>query len=150
MPARADIVAKAREFLGTPFQHQGRLKGKAMDCVGLVLCVAEELSIVDVEGNPILGAQYLNYGPQPTDRFVYDECLRRLRAKRAEEPLESGDVLSLRVPSVPCHVAIVSELQGGFGMVHAYSGGPEKVVEHVLDWKWCRRIEGVFSFPGTD
>ena len=31
---RDDIVAAAREYLDTPFVHQGRVKGVGIDCAG--------------------------------------------------------------------------------------------------------------------
>ena len=36
----ADIIAIARACLGTPFRHQGRIPGVALDCAGLVVAVA--------------------------------------------------------------------------------------------------------------
>jgi hypothetical protein len=115
-----------------------------MDCVGLVLCVGHDLGLVDVHGVPFLRTDYLNYGPQPVDRFVHDECARRLSVSPA---IRGGCVLTLRNPSVPCHMAIVSNLCGGLGIIHAHvSIG--RLVEHILDAKWLRRIEGIFQFPG--
>jgi NlpC/P60 family putative phage cell wall peptidase len=148
MPARADVIAAARAWHGTPFRHQGRIKGKAIDCVGLVLCVAEELGILDVDGRAILGRDYLNYRAQPLDSFVHQECERRL-IQWDLEAMAPGDVVTMRVPDVPCHVAIISELQGNFGLIHAYSS-IGKVAEHILDEKWRRRICGVFTFPGVE
>ena len=141
MIARTQIVATTRTWLGTPFQHQGRIKGRGVDCVGLPLCVMAELGVTD------LLADYRNYPSQPTGRVVHEECQRRLIEKTMAEMLP-GDLLTLRVPTVPCHTAIITDLNGGLGIIHAYNGGPRRVVEHILDAKWRRRIEGVFEFPG--
>jgi hypothetical protein len=154
--AKAEFVAKAREYLGTPIRHQGRRKGPhgAVDCIGLLLCVGEDLGIVDKHGVPTRRTDYLNYLPVPGDRFVHEECVKRLIQKSgAPEP---GDVITLRVPMLPCHLAIVSSLQGSIGMIHATtsrgSRDPRsqhgKVVEHILDGNWRWRIEGVFAVPG--
>ena len=43
----ADVVAAARAHIGTPWQHQGRLRGVALDCAGLVIMVARDLGIVE-------------------------------------------------------------------------------------------------------
>lgn len=45
-------VLIAREYISTPFVHQGRLKGVGIDCIGLVVCVAREsgLEIKDYHG----------------------------------------------------------------------------------------------------
>jgi len=31
------IIEKAREFIDTPYEHQGRLKGIGIDCCGLII-----------------------------------------------------------------------------------------------------------------
>ena len=48
-PIRSRIVATAREYLLTPFHHQGRKKGVGIDCVGLIACVGHELGILDYD-----------------------------------------------------------------------------------------------------
>jgi len=151
----ADVIAAARKYLGTPIRHQGR--SDAFDCVGLVLAVAEDLALVDVQGLPILRAQYANYPSQPVNGFVHEECSRRLEVRmiptmrdslaKVRQELEPGDVVTIRLPSVPCHTAIVSEVHREPGIIHAYST-VGRVVEHRLDNQWIHRIAGVFAFPG--
>jgi hypothetical protein len=153
---RADIVAAARKYLGRPLCHQGR--ADAFDCVGLVLAVAEDLGLADTNSRPIHRTDYANYSRQPIDGFVHDECVRRLTARNLSWPespfyflrasLAPGDVLTLRLPTVPCHTAIVSQLRGEPAVIHAYTPA-RKVVEHRIDDAWLRRIAGVFSFPGV-
>src|SRR5438034_10631009 len=43
MPTRAEVVERARACIGTPFRHQGRLPGRGLDCVGIVIHVANAL-----------------------------------------------------------------------------------------------------------
>jgi hypothetical protein len=38
------FIAQARTWIGTPFHHQGRLKGVGCDCLGLIVGVAEDSS----------------------------------------------------------------------------------------------------------
>jgi hypothetical protein len=174
MVHRAEVVAKAREFLDTPFHHQGRTRGRGLDCVGLVLCVGGELGLCDVGGVPIHVHLYANYPAQPFGRIVHNECMRRLVIKWLYDParirdqgaapplelLDPGDVLTMRNPKIPTHTAIVGSLSAHAGdsyltIIHAYPGAATrkspggKVAEHILDKKWLRRIEGVFSFPGV-
>lgn len=148
MPTRREIQAKAREFLGTPFAHQGRIKGQSLDCAGLPLLVAEELRIIDRHGDPLTGSLYCNYSPQPQNRMVQDACRKHFIAKNIVK-MKPGDIITVRNPNMPCHVAIVSERGGVLYMIHAYDGGTRTCVEHILDFKWKRRIEGVFEFPGV-
>jgi hypothetical protein len=155
---RAEIVTAARKDLGRPLGHQGRgvAKNGPLDCVGLVLAVAEDLGLADVHGRPIRRADYANYTAQPVSGFVQHECAARLvvasdggigvTAKRAI--LKPGDVITLRVPAVPCHTAIVSPYGPAVAMIHAYSG-VHKVCEHIMDDAWVARIAGIFNFPGV-
>jgi hypothetical protein len=146
---RARIVEIAREYLGTRFHHQGREKGVGIDCVGLPICVAERLEIKDRHGVPILRTDHLSYSPEPGSRLVHDICVRRLDQKAAGAALEDGDVLTMRVPTLPCHAAIVAFHGLDPYIIHAYSAGPEKCVEHILNEAWSRRIIGKFRFPGV-
>jgi hypothetical protein len=150
----AEVVAAARGYLGRRTQHQGRIG--TFDCVGLVLAVAEDLGLVDVFGCPILRSDYANYSPQPADAFVEQECRRRLlqtlrpvsNLSALRAALAPGEVLTLRVPTIPCHLGIVSTILSEPAVVHAYAGA-DKVVEHRLDDAWLRRISAVFGFPGV-
>jgi len=42
---RQEILRVARSYLGTPYHHQGRIKGAGMDCVGLIICVCKDLGV---------------------------------------------------------------------------------------------------------
>lgn len=148
MPTKEQIVGKAREYVGTPFRHQGRIKGLGLDCVGLPLCVGEDLGLKDKDGKPFLKTDNANYSDQPQDQFVHQEAVRRMIAIPSSE-LRDGDMVTLKVPSIPCHVAIISTVCGVRGMIHAYAPS-KKCVEHVMDKKWERRIEGCFRFPGVE
>lgn len=148
---RGDVVAAARSWVGTPFLHQGRIKGRAVDCVGLGLCVAEELGVLGASSASDSWTRtpdYTTYGPQPLQRKVFDSCVASL--VRVESGIyQPGDILSLRVPTSPCHIAFVSKKGDVFYMIHAYSGRTNnKCIEHVLDSVWRGRIAGVFKFPG--
>ena len=51
---RDQIVSQAREWIGTPYHHQARVRGAGVDCIGLLICVCRELGLVapdfDVNG----------------------------------------------------------------------------------------------------
>ncbi len=147
MVTRKQIVTEARKWINTPFRHQGRMPGIGVDCVGLVLCVIRDVGLGDWLG------EFSVYPPQPVNGLVHQTCCARLRQKDISK-VAPGDILTLRVPETPSHVAIVTDLGGKLGMIHAYAGGatrrrPARVVEHLLDQKWRKRIAGVFEFPGV-
>lgn len=128
MTWRADAVAAARECVGTPFVHQGRINGRALDCAGVVVHVAARL-----------GADYLDvagYSRQPhggTLESVLDSqpCLQRV----AINDIEPGDVLVMRFGRVPQHLGIWT----GDTLIHAYET-VGACVEHRMDDKWRARI----------
>jgi|SRR5580698_1597457 NlpC/P60 family putative phage cell wall peptidase len=142
-----DVVAEARKWLGTPFKAKGRLRGLGLDCVGLPLMVAEALGLSDKSREPLNGRRYSTYSDQPLGTYVHDMCVKHLVAKPVRE-MKPGDILTLNVSTFPCHVAIVGEHpKHGLTLIHAYNGGPGKVIEHLIDIKWRRRIAGCFRFP---
>src|ERR1700680_1854413 len=142
MTTRADIVSKAREYMGTRFVHQGRVKGRALDCVGLPLMVAEDLGIVDRHGEPIRARDSVNYSPKPLDGFVHEECHGRLLEKPVSSMCE-GDVVTVKNPTIACHVAIVARINDYLSVIHAHRG-IGRVTEHILTAELRDKILGCF------
>lgn len=165
-----DVIAAARWYLGVPFGHQGRARvgdhAPRMDCVGLLFCVGEDLGLSDREGVPIRRFDKCDYGPQPLDEFIHAECQRRLLTVNlfGKPPLEAptavnmnlapGEVLTLRVPTVICHAAIVTSGEPHPTMIYSLPSGRDRkgglgVVETLLGDRWRHRIAGIFRFPGV-
>ncbi|MFZ0739057.1 MAG: hypothetical protein WAM96_18315 [Candidatus Acidiferrales bacterium] len=151
-------MRKAREFLRTPFAHQGRIKRHGIDCVGLPILVASELGLIDTSGSPFTPTMYGNYPRQPSSDIVLEACRRHLIEKKIED-MRPGDVLAILNPRWICHSAIVGEFRGALTLIQAYGTGnirkpaprgTEMVVEHGIDFKWRRRIRGCFSYPGVE
>ena len=147
--SHADIIAAARKYLDTPFQDKGRRKGQGLDCVGLVLAVCDDLGILDKNGEPITRFLYMDYPSQPVGNYVHQRVHQHMIAK-AVRAMQPGDVVTMAVPASPCHVGIVGENVNGLTLIHAYGGGPKKCIEHLIDFKWQRRIVGCFSIPGVE
>jgi len=135
---RADILTVARSMLGTPFMHQGRLPGVALDCAGLVIAVARQLGIdhTDVAG----------YGRRP-HLGLLDETLDNQSCLAVVAPAEAlpGDILLMRFAKEPQHLAIYA----GQTIIHSWEA-PGKVVEHGLDAIWSNRIVRVYRFTGVE
>jgi hypothetical protein len=125
------------------------MKGRAIDCVGLVLCIGADLGLFDRHGDPFRREDYPDYASQPTDRFVLEELRRRAIEKPIGAKLEPGDILAMRIPHLPCHAAIVVDRAECLYMVHAYDSGPRQCVEHILSMGWRNRSVGSFYFPGV-
>jgi hypothetical protein len=148
---REKIAAKAREYLGTPYRHQGRVKGRAMDCLGLVICVAEELALADAQGKPFRRDQHLDY-PRAGDsrRLMAEFCGPRLVEV---SQVKIGSIVLLRLARDPVHLAIAGTMQKQASLIHVRASRQRHhsrffVVEQLIDQKWRNRIVKVFDFPG--
>lgn len=162
---RAEVVAAARSWLGTPYRHQASVKGAGCDCLGLVRGVWRELYGFEPEAAPAYRADWAETGGRET---LLAAARRRLVAQPRAE-LRLGDVLLFRMSPEACvkHAAIVSEVPcplrpdaagqvsspaggGGLGeakIVHAYWG--RAAVESWLGPWWRRRLVARFEFPGV-
>jgi len=129
-----EIVKIARSWLKTPYRHQGRIKGRAVDCVGLIIGIAHELGISDYDNRSY------TMSPNPlTMRLLLDAHLDNI-PKTEKRP---GDILLLRLNDDPTHLAIFC----GKTIIHAYSS-VAKCCEHELDKYWESRIKSVYRFRG--
>jgi cell wall-associated NlpC family hydrolase len=130
-------------YQGTPYQHQGRLPGVALDCVGPLIVRAREVGIkpahFDVTG----------YSPSPDGSLqpILDEHL--IRKPRAE--LTLGDVVLNRYRlGQPQHVAIiVGTLHGEHLMLHANQRTGKVQVERIpYDRSHYGYVQG-YQVPGV-
>lgn len=133
-----EVVAAARDCIGTPFRHQGRLKGVALDCAGLGIVVAKSVGINIKD--------FTGYPRQPFDgmlKKMFDEQVALgLMCEVAIDSMAAGDVLLMRISDAPQHVAIYV----GVGrMVHAYRA-IGKVAEQRIDENWKHKIVAVYRF----
>jgi cell wall-associated NlpC family hydrolase len=129
-----DIIAAARECIGTPFWHQGRRVGIGLDCAGVAIHVAQKIGIdhFDVAG----------YGRTPADgqleRTLEDQPgLQRIMLNNRQP----GDLLLMRFVSDPQHLAICA----GDTIIHAYES-VGTCCEHRLSSMWAARIVRVYRF----
>lgn len=141
MTRAPDFAAAAASFVGTRYQHQARLPGVGLDCVGVPLCA---LAIVGVEIDDVAG-----YGRLPDG----DTLTRALEAHCDRVSLVDvaiGDVVAFAWVEEPQHVAVVTSLAPYIEIVHAHSHA-RKVVKHILDDTWrararvCYRIRALYE-----
>jgi cell wall-associated NlpC family hydrolase len=152
---KVKIWEKAREYLGTPFHDHGRIKGRGVDCVGIILCVGEDLGLQYKDGSRIRRSDYLDYGRFPILDEMQTEASQIFVVKSASVPLDlsvmaPGDILTMRGPFLVHHMAIVTPMIGALGIIHTYRANRHGTVEHILDPTWQRRIAGIFSYSGVD
>ncbi len=140
MPSRLDVISAARRWIGTPYHHQGSLRGGGCDCLGLVRGVWRDLYGREPETPP-------PYTPDWGEVGDTEPLLAAARRHLIEKPLAEavpGDALvfRLRPNAVAKHVAI---LTGPYRMIHAQS--LDEVREVVLTPGWRKRAVAAFSFP---
>ncbi len=130
-----DLLAAARQCLGTPFRHQGRLVNVGLDCAGVAIRVAQAVGVeyLDVSG----------YGRTPADGQLESSldaqpCLQQLASIDDRQP---GDLLLMRFTAEPQHLAICA----GQTIIHAYEHAGI-CCEHDLSPMWSARIVRVYRF----
>ena len=133
------LLAIAREWLGTPWHHQGALKGVGCDCAGLVMGVAREAGIVDVAVS--------GYPRLPRGHELESYCDAHMQ-RVPREAMRPGDVGAFRYGGDPQHLAIIGEQGGRLTMIHAHAPA-RKVVEVALAEPWCSRLAIVYRIPGV-
>ena len=142
MISRHAVLAEARTWIGTPYQHQASAKGAGCDCLGLVRGVWRALYGAEPETPPA-------YTPDWAER----QGAETLRAAATRHLVETslaaalpGDVLLFRMDArAPIkHAAI---LDAGDHIIHAY-WGRAVVRSRFAPW-WRARCAAAFSFPGV-
>jgi cell wall-associated NlpC family hydrolase len=132
---RQQIVDESRTWLGTPFVHQGRLKGVGVDCVGLVVCIAKDLGIYDYD--------FTGYRVIPNSRVMGKELQDHLTEIPISE-IKMGSILWFRVRKEPQHLAIRTDT----GIIHAYSPN-QTVLEVDFTNPWPSLLYKAFDYKGV-
>lgn len=151
------IVCQARTWIGTPFHHQARLKGKGCDCLGLIVGVVDELELKDRNGVRLAAYDEVTYSKEPDGAYL----ARKLTGLLEEVPVaeaRAGDLGLFKVRENPQHLAIFTDYPcagvGGaasanqeftLGMIHCYAQA-RRVVEHRLDADWKSRLVKVYRW----
>lgn len=141
MASREEVVAAARQHVGTPWVHQGRTAGVALDCLGMVIFVVRELGLVE-PGFDING--YARW-PDGTMLEVCDRHMHRIA------DIELGAVLVMSTAEEPQHLGIVGDyLHGGWSLIHSSNASkPARCIETRLMFARNAKQRGVYRLPGV-
>lgn len=140
----AEVVARARSWIGTPYQHQASCRGAGTDCLGLVRGLWREMLGVEPETPPA-------YTPDWSEPGRSEDLLLAAGRHLLQMPIaarQPGDVAVMRMAenAVAKHMGVIATSEAGHEtLIHAYSG--HGVVESSLTPAWRRRIAAVFRFP---
>jgi NlpC/P60 family putative phage cell wall peptidase len=140
-PAR--VIAEARSWIGTPYQHQASVKGVGADCLGLLRGVWRVLLGDEPETVP----PYTDDWAEPAREELLVQAARRWLVCKNPADAAPGDVLLFRMRqgSIAKHLGLQTGTDDKAAFVHAYSG--LGVVESPLSLPWQRRIVARFTFP---
>lgn len=133
---RNNIIAEARDWIGTPYHHQACLKAIGCDCLGLVRGIYRAL----YGPEPIRVPPYAQYGAGEGERLI-DALREHLRETATPQP---GDILvfRLRERHAARHCGVLIEPKK---FVHAVSA--RNVCTAALSPWWETRIAAAFTFP---
>lgn len=137
------IVAEARDWIGTPYRHQGSVKGAGADCLGLLRGVWRHICGAELEDIPAYAPDWSEVG----GREDLHSALNRWLVPRGAGVPDPGDVLLFRMRdgAVAKHLGIAAQTGFGATFIHAYAR--HGVVESPLSEPWARRIVARFAFP---
>lgn len=141
---QAEILAIARRWIGTPYQHQASCLGSGTDCLGLLRGVWRELLGDEPEQVPAYTPDWSE--PARSEDLLAAAARNMIEIERARA--RPGDVVVMRMApgAVAKHVGFLAVSPSGYQtLIHAYSG--HGVVESPLTPCWSRRIAGFFRFP---
>jgi NlpC/P60 family putative phage cell wall peptidase len=138
---RQDIVMEAKSWLGTPYRHQGSLKGVGCDCLGLVRGVWRALIGDEPEAMPAYSPDWAEAG----GREQMAEAAGRHFVPIAIATIAAGDLVLFRwrVGSPAKHAGImISDRR----FIHAHEGAV--VAEAPLGPWWRSHLAGAYRWPG--
>lgn len=145
MSLRQSVVIEAREWVGTPFRHQCRLKHIACDCIGLIWGVGERVGVLQTTLGAV--APYKNYGRQPNPNHMREGL--RLFLRPTLSPKE-GDIVWLEWRnSLPMHVGILATFEGRKTIIHSFRD-TGCCVEHGFTDEWRARVDSYWSYIGLE
>jgi NlpC/P60 family putative phage cell wall peptidase len=137
---RQQIITAARGWLGTPFHHEGRVKGAGVDCLQLLIAVYSEVGLLP----PVEPEHY------PWDWHFHRSEERYLQgvAQHARQvpAAEPGDIDLFKFGRCVSHAAIVLDWPR---CIHAYFGQGVVEVDAVQGAELADRLHSFWSVIKT-
>jgi NlpC/P60 family putative phage cell wall peptidase len=137
---RAQVVAEARTWVGTPFQHAQHCKGKGCDCIGLVIGTFKRLGCLDGAYTPPAYSQ--QWHAHKNEELLVRQA-QGLGFTVKDGDAEPGDLLLFKFGRVCSHAGIYL---GGDSFVHAYFS-LKRVVMQPLRGELKDRMRMVMAAP---
>lgn len=107
-----EIVARARDWIGVPWRHQGRSRQSGVDCVGLIVVVAGALDL------PL--EDMTDYQRQSDGVMLLQELHRRFEVIPISH-FKIGDIGVFQEGGFPLHVGFLNPDCRGGTVIHAHA-----------------------------
>lgn len=134
-----EIVARAKEYDGVRWRHQGRSMETGVDCAGLLACVGKDLGITNFDS--------LQYSRRPNPRRFKQILLQAGCIPINAGQVANGDILRLAESKHPVHVGIYEkDERGQEWIIHSWAI-TRKVVREALTETRRRQIAEVMRYP---
>jgi NlpC/P60 family putative phage cell wall peptidase len=134
------VVAAAKEWLGTPYLHQAAKKKLGCDCLGLILGVGRELGVDLPDKVPPYSASWRD----PQAGSLLQEQADHFLKRQSDRPPCPGDILLFRMrrdlPAKHCAILTTTDQ-----MIHAQEG--VGTIQLAFDAPWQRRLAAHYTFP---
>lgn len=142
-PNRRDVIETARSLIGTPFWHQRRDPGVAIDCVGVVAKTAHALGISQYD--------FTAY-PRVPDFYAFQSHFDQNMRKKRIEDIVPGDVVIFKQRKFVCHCGIIANSRhvSTLSLIHAYKPREAVVEEQYSDSEWDKpgRLVAAYEYIG--
>jgi len=131
-----EIITYAREWIGTPYIHQGRQLGVGCDCAGFLIKLAEKFGYQpeDMKG----------YAPIPDMKEMMgliDSQMVRIPDKTKCQWADIA-LMSFKKNGCPHHIGMITPR----GILHC-NENLGKVVEHGINACWAKKIKFIYRLP---
>jgi len=138
MVTRSQIIAEAKEWYYTPWQHHTSKKRVCCDCIGLFLGVANNLGIPAG-----ISENYHRIPRNDSMRIEMDKFFEPIRVDEAT----IADLFLFQIQSVARHVGIITHVNPCL-FIHTHQ--TKGVKETRLGGIWQRRITQAYRVPGLE
>jgi hypothetical protein len=135
---RAEIIERARTFVGLPWRHQGRTAA-GLDCVGLVIAVGSSFGL-PYEDKTGYGRHALSH------EFMHH--LRRYLVPLPPSAARLATIGVFREARFPCHVGIFSERDGVETLINSRANRRRVVEEAFATQSDPLQLVEILAFPG--
>lgn len=138
--AEMAVIVEARTWIGTPWVHQGRLKGVGVDCAGLTGKVGETKGYVSSED-----ANFTGYGREP-DPIKMKAALDRVFIRIVKESARPASIIWLKAGGDRAqHLGILTERNT---LIHAINF--KRVEELPIEAGERNRVVACYRYRGID